>query len=268
MKNPILTRAAAALLLLPLGAIVAQPAAAQHRGAVVAQASAIDRFVVRPMGRAQGGEELRFRLDGVPGGRAWVDIPGVASGITLQETRPGLYEGSYTLRRRDARDGRDAAAQAVATLQNGWQRASARADVRGRDDFDRNARRDDDFDRHGRRDADRVAPQAPHLQLTSHGDGSAVTAGHPYVLSGRTLPHALVRVEVDAMLLGGFFAEGMSPREPVLDRTVRADAAGQFAVTVVPVHTRLPSDRDEVRLTASAGGATVTQRLTLLRRAG
>lgn len=254
MKTPILTRAAAALLLLPLGAIVAQPAAAQPRGAVVAQASAIERFVVRPMGRAQGGEELRFRLDGAPGGRAWVDIPGVASGIALQETRPGLYEGSYTLRRRDARD---AAAQAVATLQSGWQRASARADVRGRDD---------DFDRGARRGFE-VAPQGLTLEVTSHGEASTVDLGRPFVLSGRTLPHALVRVEVDAILLGGAFAEGLNPREPVMDRTVRADAGGRFSVTLYPVPTRMPSDRKEVRLTATAGGATATQRLTLLHRA-
>lgn len=125
------THAAAAVLLLPLGlAILAEPAAAQQRGVVVAQASLIERFVLRPAGRLHAGQEVRFRLNGAPGGQAWVDVPGVISGVELVETRPGVYEGSYVIRRRD---NLDAFEGSVGTLQRGQQRASARVEVRGND---------------------------------------------------------------------------------------------------------------------------------------
>jgi hypothetical protein len=135
---------AAALLLLPLGlAGVAGPAAAQPRPAVVAQASLIERFVMRPMGRLKAGDEVRFRVNGAASGRATVDIPGVASGILLQETRPGVYEGSYTIRRTD---NLDAFAQSTATLQRDGLRQVARVETRG------NGRnnRDDRWDRDDR----------------------------------------------------------------------------------------------------------------------
>lgn len=88
----------------------------------------IERFVMAPHGRLEPGRELRFRLVGAPGGDAWLDIPGVIRGVDLQETRPGVYEGSYTIRRRDDMDAFD---RAVATLQSGRERATARVEIRG-----------------------------------------------------------------------------------------------------------------------------------------
>ena len=67
-------------------------------------ANAIERFVMRPAGRLEPGREIRFRLNGAPGGDAWVDIPGVIRGVDLAEVRPGLYEGTYVVRRRDDLD--------------------------------------------------------------------------------------------------------------------------------------------------------------------
>ncbi|MCY7317565.1 MAG: hypothetical protein LH617_02355, partial [Ramlibacter sp.] len=61
----------------------------------------IERFAVAPVGRAEPGAELLFRLDGMPGAYASFDIPGVASDIPMRELRPGHYEGSYTVRRQD-----------------------------------------------------------------------------------------------------------------------------------------------------------------------
>ena len=72
--------------------IVVQPAAAPLR---------IERFAVAPLGRVEPGSELQFRLDGMPGATAWLDIPGVVSRAPMRETRPGHYEGSYTVRRQD-----------------------------------------------------------------------------------------------------------------------------------------------------------------------
>jgi hypothetical protein len=99
-------------------------------GAAPAQQAAIERFVMRPMGRLEPGRELRFRLVGRPGGDAWMDIPGVIRGVDLGEVRPGVYEGTYTVRRRDDLD---AFERAVATLQHGEQRSTARVDLRGGD---------------------------------------------------------------------------------------------------------------------------------------
>jgi len=90
----------------------------------------IERFVMRPAGRIDPGRELRFRLVGTPGADAWLDIPGVIRGVDLSEVRPGVYEGTYTVRRRDDLD---AFGRTVATLRNGNQRATARVDVRGGD---------------------------------------------------------------------------------------------------------------------------------------
>lgn len=105
-----------------------------------APAATIERFVMRPMGRLAPGRELRFRLVGSPGGDAWLDIPGVIRGVDLAEVRPGVYEGTYTVRRRDDLD---AFERTVATLRSGNHRATARVDMRGGDrDFGRDNRDD------------------------------------------------------------------------------------------------------------------------------
>lgn len=87
---------------------------------------AIERFVMRPMGRLEAGRELHFRLVGAPGADAWMDIPGVITGVDLAETRPGVYEGSYTIRRRD---NLEAFRGAVGTLRSGNARATAKLDM-------------------------------------------------------------------------------------------------------------------------------------------
>jgi hypothetical protein len=178
MKTAVRTHVAAAMLLLPLGAaMLAQPAQAQQRAivaptvtvqvqpgvAAVAPGPVIERFTVRPQGRLSPGRELRFRLEGVAGGDASLDIPGVVSGIDLRETRRGVYEGSYTVRRRDDLSSFD---RAVATLRIGNQRATARVDLE--------ADRD-----HGRRDE-----RAPQISDLTPGNGQRVDE------RGRTLINA------------------------------------------------------------------------------
>ena len=61
----------------------------------------IERFGIAPLERIEPGAELRFALDGAPGGTVIVDLPGVANDVGLREVRPGHYEGGYTLRRAD-----------------------------------------------------------------------------------------------------------------------------------------------------------------------
>lgn len=61
----------------------------------------IERFGMLPVDRVEPGAELNFVLEGMPGANASVDLPGVERDLRLRETRPGHYEGSYTVRRGD-----------------------------------------------------------------------------------------------------------------------------------------------------------------------
>lgn len=79
---------------------------ADFSGAPVAVAPApaalkIDRFAVAPVDRIEPGAELRFMLNGMPGAVASFGIPGVIDNVPMREVRPGVYEGSYTIRRLD-----------------------------------------------------------------------------------------------------------------------------------------------------------------------
>lgn len=76
----------------------------------------IERFGMLPIDRLEPGAELQFAVEGMPGAQVSVDLPGVERDVRLRETRPGHYEGSYTLRRSD--DVR-ANRPAVATLRMG-----------------------------------------------------------------------------------------------------------------------------------------------------
>ena len=61
----------------------------------------IDRFSVAPVDKLEPGAELRFSLNGMAGGTAEFDIPGVVSKVPMREVSPGVYEGAYTIRRLD-----------------------------------------------------------------------------------------------------------------------------------------------------------------------
>ena len=62
----------------------------------------IERFGMRPVDRLDPGADLVFELDGLPGAAVSVNLPGVERDVQLRETRPGHYEGGYTVRRADA----------------------------------------------------------------------------------------------------------------------------------------------------------------------
>lgn len=61
----------------------------------------IERFVVAPIDKIEPGAELRFLMNGMPGGVAEFEIPGVINNVPMREVRPGVYEGTYTIRRLD-----------------------------------------------------------------------------------------------------------------------------------------------------------------------
>lgn len=61
----------------------------------------IERFGMVPIERFEPGVELNFAVEGLPGATVSVDLPGVERDLRLRESRPGFYEGSYTIRRAD-----------------------------------------------------------------------------------------------------------------------------------------------------------------------
>ena len=61
----------------------------------------IDAFNVIPATRLSAGNELTFTLHGTPGGTASASIKGLPTRILLDEVETGVYEGTYTIRKKD-----------------------------------------------------------------------------------------------------------------------------------------------------------------------
>lgn len=83
----------------------------------------IDRFTVVPVDSVEPGAELRFAVNGMPGGSAEVEVPGVTKHVLLREVRTGVYEGAYTIRKQDKPE---ASRPLVAILWQGEQSVSAK----------------------------------------------------------------------------------------------------------------------------------------------
>jgi outer membrane lipoprotein SlyB len=80
--------------------------AASNSGPTAAQRAAangprIEKFDVDAPANLAAGEELFLSLNGTPGGTATARVAGVKGKLALFEARPGVYEGSYTIRNRD-----------------------------------------------------------------------------------------------------------------------------------------------------------------------
>ena len=80
----------------PAAAVPATPAPAAVRAPV-----SVQQFTVTPVEAIEPGADLKFMLSGTPAAKATFSIDGIAKGIAMQETKPGQYEGSYTIRRLD-----------------------------------------------------------------------------------------------------------------------------------------------------------------------
>lgn len=93
---------------------------AQAMGSGPAAAPTVSAFAVT--GDFQEGGVVRFRLEGTPGARAFVNVPDTVR-LPLREVRPGLYVGRYIVRPGDDEDSFD---RARAMLQIGERRAVAR----------------------------------------------------------------------------------------------------------------------------------------------
>ncbi|HEY8356680.1 MAG TPA: Ig-like domain-containing protein [Ramlibacter sp.] len=168
----------------------------------VAAAPVIDRFELQPGGRLRPGRELRFTVTGQPRARASIEIPGVISGVELKETRPGVYQGSYTIRRVDDPRNFDSA---VATLRRGPLATTARLELRNDEDRRAGPYRDNRWDdNRGDNRADRgqqpvlvpvpvpVPPQQsqrdampPKITRVSPAEGELVAQAKSTVISAR-----------------------------------------------------------------------------------
>jgi len=94
--------AAAMMAALPLASMtLATPAQAQQYSREAPRGPVIRGFNVDEVRRIEPGVELNFDLYGSPGGSATIRIDGATRNLTLSETEPGQYEGSYTVSTRD-----------------------------------------------------------------------------------------------------------------------------------------------------------------------
>lgn len=98
-------------------------ALAMGAGPAAVGPAAVTSFVMSPAGDLEPGSVVRFRLEGTPRARAWVNIPDVVRQLPLREVRPGVYVGRYTVRHADDPD---AFEDARAVLRRGDQRVIAR----------------------------------------------------------------------------------------------------------------------------------------------
>ncbi|WP_296948299.1 glycine zipper 2TM domain-containing protein [uncultured Massilia sp.] len=92
------TLAAAVVAALPLLSVTAPaPAQAQNHPRASVLAPRIEGFNVEEVRRLDPGTELNFDLYGSPGGAATLRIDGATRNLHLTETRPGTYQGTYTI---------------------------------------------------------------------------------------------------------------------------------------------------------------------------
>lgn len=72
-----------------------------HAQTAAAATVTADSFGVEQVRALTPGTELSFRLTATPGSDVTLQIAGATAGVRLNEVRPGVYEGDYTIRTRD-----------------------------------------------------------------------------------------------------------------------------------------------------------------------
>jgi hypothetical protein len=198
----------------------------------------IDRFHMATVDRLEPGAELRFTLEGMPGAVASVDLPGIERNVRLRETRPGHYEGSYTIRRTDDLTMRG---PVVATLRAGDRvvQSTLAQPLVG------------------------AAPANVPIRILSHSNNSQVDGGSTHV-RGRTAPFASVEIKVDAAppVIGQF---GVAQR--VFSERIQADANGHFDFSFTSPFP-VPGTRYDISMVASKADVTNEARLVLYQRQG
>ena len=231
----------------------------------------VDRFALDPVDRVEPGTELKFSLEGTPGAKATIQVPGLARPIAMQEDKPGRYVAQYTVRKADALS----PGPVVATLRAGDRSVTSSLPtslVTARTTGPAIGPMPAPSPQAAPAPSPQPSPQmgaAPGgplmLRVTSPGPNAAIDANQ-FVLQGRTAPGAAVRVRVDAVAPT---APGRAAvAQSVADQTVQADANGNFSLTLGPQR-HAPGTRFEVQLSARHGAqVTPEQRLTLFQRQG
>ena len=95
---------AASLQLAGAGTLVGPlvlPASASAAPRAAVNAPRITAFDVKAVDKVEAGSDLEFTLWGTAGGQASLRIDGARKPLQLAETTPGVYEGVYTVSRRD-----------------------------------------------------------------------------------------------------------------------------------------------------------------------
>ena len=77
------------------------PAPVAVAPAAVRPALNVQQFTVTPVEAIDPGADLKFMVTGTPAAKATFSIDGIVKSVAMQETKPGQYEGSYTIRRLD-----------------------------------------------------------------------------------------------------------------------------------------------------------------------
>jgi outer membrane lipoprotein SlyB len=115
-------RVASAVLDEPvIGPAASSNAASPPAPRPAAGAPRIDHFDTDAPPRLVAGEEMYLTLNGTPGGTASATITGVKGKVLMNETRPGVYEGTYVIK---SRDRITSASNVVATLRVGNRESS------------------------------------------------------------------------------------------------------------------------------------------------
>ena len=99
MRSRLVSGLIALAAFLPLTLLPGTARAQQNSTA--AGAPRIDGFDVEAVRQLSAGNELQFTLYGSPGGTASVRIGGATGNLIMDEVESGVYEGTYTIDRRD-----------------------------------------------------------------------------------------------------------------------------------------------------------------------
>lgn len=156
------------------------------------------------------GDVLTFKVDGAPNAATATVTIGPKISVTLREDSPGVYVGSYALRRQDMVP--NAVVTATLTFADG--RSASQS---------------------GERPLTLTAgsPDAPVIDLPQEG----ARVGNSVILSGRALPNASIKVSIRYEgKRGGLIGE----RKLLEEVTVKADARGRWATD--PIVLKVPRD--------------------------
>ena len=196
----------AALPLLTLG--VPSTVQAQNHPRAAAIAPRIEAFNVDEVRRLEPGTELSFDLYGTPGGNATVRIDGATRNLHLDETRPGTYQGTYTI---GTHDRLRPDSRATASLRAGGQvttRLLGETLVRG-----------PDRDRDGRPGQLAAVPHVDSFNVRGNDD---LGPGNELIFTVFGTPRAKVDVQI-AGTRGVFGLPEVRPGEYVGTYTIRRD---------------------------------------------